>query len=135
MAIKLDLYCMVDTIGTWKGQLGGLKTGSAFNRSTNPGHMVKVLLDVGAMMEAQNHSKCRAPERAAANGREEVVLLPLVIGVEVNKQTGKTGKALYGSAVKGSRAILKVLLDHNAEVNAQGGEYGNALQAAAYKGK
>ena len=102
--------------------------------STLPGRAlcrVKLLLDLGADVNAQGGYYGNALQAASWKGHEAVVRFLLTQGADVNAQGGYYGNALQAASWKGHEAVVRLLLDQGADVNAQGGYYGNALQAAS----
>lgn len=72
--------------------------------------VVRLLLELGAVVNAPNTKYCNALQAAGAAHRDTEILY------------------------RNSEAVVQPLLAKGANVNAAGGEYGNALQAAAYRG-
>ena len=96
--------------------------------------MVKLLLDKGADVNAQDGEYGNALRAASARGHETVVKLLLDRNANVNAQGRRYGNALQQASAKGHKAVVKLLLDRGADVNAQGRRYDNALQAASAGG-
>ena len=110
----------------------GLIVGAYFGHSV----VVKLLLDKGADVHAQDRTYGNALQAASRKGHEAIVKLLLEKGADVNAQGGHCGNALQAASYGGHEAIVKLLLEKGAEVNAQGGGggYSNALQAASSGG-
>jgi tetratricopeptide (TPR) repeat protein len=96
--------------------------------------VVKLLIDKGAKINAQDGFCGNALQAASTGGHEQVVKLLLDKGAKVNAQGGDYGNALQAASFRGHDQVVKLLLDKGADINAQGGAYGNALQAASLEG-
>ena len=73
---------------------------------------------------------------AAYLGREDVVLLLLDRGADINLVGGEYGTALAAAVLRGGMDLVFLLLNRGADINLGGGENGprwTALAAAAYK--
>ncbi|KAF9050900.1 ankyrin repeat-containing domain protein [Rhodocollybia butyracea] len=123
----------------------GFFFGTALYEAASSGHgrgaagsghetVVRLLLEMGADVNAQGGTHGNALQAAAFNGNETIVSVLLEKGAEVNAQGGGHGNALQAAARRGHEAIVSLLLKKGAAVNAQGGTDGNALQAAASMG-
>ncbi|KAF5370154.1 hypothetical protein D9758_001427 [Tetrapyrgos nigripes] len=92
---------------------------------------VKVMISVGADVNAKGWSGGFALQAAAANGHLEIVRYLVEKGADVNAKGGRYGFALQAAAAEGHLEIVRYLVEKGADVNAKGGENGFALQAAA----
>ncbi|KAJ7481304.1 ankyrin repeat-containing domain protein [Mycena galericulata] len=97
-------------------------------------HMVQLLVEHGANVDAQDGRYGTALQAAAEQGHEDIVGLLIEHGVNVNAEGGEYGTAMQAAADGGHEDIVQLLIEHGANVNAQGGRYGTALQAAADSG-
>ena len=79
-----------------------------------------------------NHGS--ALQMASYHGSEEIVLMLLNKGADVNTKGGEHGSALQAALTRGHEKVVQTLLDAGADVNAQGGRYGNALYAVSERG-
>ncbi|KAF5340833.1 hypothetical protein D9758_017068 [Tetrapyrgos nigripes] len=94
-------------------------------------HIVKVLVENGADVNAEG-GKLGFPLQAAAfGGHLDVVKYLVEKGADVNAKGGKLGFPLQAAARWGHLDVVKYLVEKGADVNAKRGEYGFALQAAA----
>ena len=71
---------------------------------------------------------------AAKKEREDIILLLLDRGADINAVGGIYGTPLAAAAFCGSTNTVLLLLDRGANINAVGGKYGTALAAAASRG-
>jgi ankyrin repeat protein len=97
-------------------------------------HIVKLLIESGADVSAQDGEGGNALQDALDGGYERIVKLLLDSGADVNTQGGRYGNMLQAASARGHERIVKLLLDRGTDVNAHGGSYGNALTAAAAGG-
>ena len=94
------------------------------------------LLDSGALTIARNESQQRdALFMAATKGRDDIVLLLLGRGADINAVSGIHGTALTAAAIQGQTATVSLLLERGANINEVGRKYGTALAAAALEGQ
>ena len=96
--------------------------------------MVRLLLDKGADVNAQDGRYGTALQAASAGGYEAVVRLLLNKGADINVQDSRYGTALQAASARGHEAVVRLLLNKGADINAQDGRYGTALQAASIGG-
>ncbi|KAL9095787.1 MAG: hypothetical protein Q9165_001784 [Trypethelium subeluteriae] len=99
------------------------------------GMVVKLLLDMGADVNAQGGWYGHALQAAVVHGHEMVVKRLIVMGADVNAQGGWYGNALQGASECRHTELVKLLRDHGANFNGQDGRYGKVLQAAASHGQ
>lgn len=71
---------------------------------------------------------------AAAYGKQEVVLLLLANGADVNARNGRGQSALHQATMTGQVAVVEVLLDKGAEVNVTDDDSNTPLHFAASQG-
>jgi ankyrin repeat protein len=126
--------------------------------------IAKLLFEYGADVDAETEGfHCTVLAAACAHGHEEIILMFLEEGADVNKilpeqkaeppngrfiltgkerwrlrrggsESGRHGTALQAAAYAGNAATVELLLLHGANPNAVGGYHGTALQAAAFGG-
>ena len=96
--------------------------------------MVKLLLDKGSDVNAQDNHWGTALQAASLGGYEQIVKLLINKGADVNAQYGCCGTVLQRASERGHDRIVRLLLDHGADVNARGGHFHNALIAASHNG-
>ena len=96
--------------------------------------IVRLLINKGTEINAQDRKYGSALYAASLRGREQVVKMLLDNGADVNAPGGEYGNALYAASIKGDEQVVQLLLDNGADVNTQGGVYSNALSAASIKG-
>ena len=96
--------------------------------------IVKLLLEMGAEVNAQSGRETNALQAASVEGHIEIVKLLLSKGTDVNIHCGLYGSALQAASFRGHTDIVKFLLYKGANVNSKGGEYGSALHAASLEG-
>ena len=70
-----------------------------------------MLLDAGAVINAQGRHYGNALYAASARGHEQVVKTLLNAGAEVNAQGRYYGNALQAASARGHEQIVKMLLD------------------------
>ncbi|KAJ7328859.1 ankyrin repeat-containing domain protein [Mycena albidolilacea] len=97
-------------------------------------HMVQLLAEHGANVNAKSEYYGNAIQAAAYSGHKNIVQLLLNKSADVNAQGGNYGNPISAAALNGHENIVQLLLNKGANVNAQGGEYGSPIQAAAYNG-
>ncbi|PSK42067.1 hypothetical protein B9Z65_3981 [Elsinoe australis] len=104
--------------------------------AAHEGHIstARLLLLLGADINAQGYYYGIALHAAASSGHGSVVEMLLAEGANVNAQAGQYDTALQAAAIYGNLDIVGVLIEKGADVNLQGGFYGAALQAAALTG-
>jgi ankyrin repeat protein len=95
---------------------------------------LKLLLDLGANVNAKRGYNGTALQQAASGGHLEVVRLLLDHGANINAKEAIDGSALHKAAFGGHLEVVKLLLDLGVNVNAEGGYDGTALQQAASGG-
>lgn len=78
---------------------------------------VRVLLDKGADVNAQDGYYGNALQAASSKGHEEVVQMLLDKGADVNAQGGYYGNALY-AALSGGHEVVQILLQNKSNVSA-----------------
>ena len=94
--------------------------------------IVRLALQEGAYVNAQNEMYGNALHEAVSSGKTMIAELLIREGADVNLQGGKYGSALQaGAATCGMDPIVKLLIENGADVNTDSGEYGTALIAAA----
>jgi ankyrin repeat protein len=71
-----------------------------------------------------------ALQKAASEGRKEIVSILIDHGADVNANLGRYGTAIHQAATGGHLNVVRFLLDRGANVNVAGGDGGSALQAA-----
>jgi ankyrin repeat protein len=91
----------------------------------------KLLLELGANINAIGGVHGNALQLAAAYGHTELVKFFIEKGANVNLVAGKFGTALQAAVRLASKETVQFLLEAGADVNFKGGYYGSALQAAA----
>lgn len=103
-------------------------------RAAEEGHIstARLLLLLGADVNAQGDEYGTALHAAALRGHGRVVEMLLTEGANVNAQGGRYGNALQAAARAGNPDIARMLIDNGADVNLQGGYCGTALHAATY---
>ncbi|KAF5353787.1 hypothetical protein D9758_010629 [Tetrapyrgos nigripes] len=94
-------------------------------------HIVKVLVENGADVNAKGGHYGFALQAAGGEGHLDIVKYLVEKGADVNAEGGEFGSALHAAAYWGHLDIVKYLVEKGADVNAEGGTYGFALQAAA----
>ncbi|KAF5340832.1 hypothetical protein D9758_017062 [Tetrapyrgos nigripes] len=97
-------------------------------------HIVKVLVENGADVNAREGYYGFALQAAAFRGYLDIVKYLVEKGEDVNAKGGEYGFALQAAAVWGHLDIVKHLVEKGADVNAEGGFCQFALQAAAFWG-
>ncbi|KAG2001960.1 hypothetical protein GB937_009852 [Aspergillus fischeri] len=97
-------------------------------------YIVRLLLERGADVNAQDGHYGNALQAASLKGHETIVQMLLEKGADVNAQGGRHGNALQAASYRRHEKIVQMLLEKGANANAQGGEHGNALQAASFQG-
>ncbi|KAF5353782.1 hypothetical protein D9758_010620 [Tetrapyrgos nigripes] len=97
-------------------------------------HIVKVLVDNGADVNAREGYHGCALQAAAYRGKLDVVKYLVEKGADVNAKGGQYGFALQAAAYREKLDVVKYLVEKGADVNAKGGEIVFALQAAAFRG-
>ncbi|KAJ7328855.1 ankyrin repeat-containing domain protein [Mycena albidolilacea] len=95
-------------------------------------HMVQLLAEHGADVNAKSEHYGNAIQAAAYSGHENIVQLLLNKGANVNAQGGLYGSPIQAAAYSSHENIVQLLLNKGADVNAQGGRFGSPIQAAAY---
>ncbi len=96
--------------------------------------VVRVLLDKGADVNAQDGDYGTALQAASSRGHEKMVQTLLSNGAHINAQCGSYGTALQAASSRGHEKMVLTLLKNGANINAQCGSYGTALQVASSKG-
>ncbi|KAF5335447.1 hypothetical protein D9758_018184 [Tetrapyrgos nigripes] len=94
-------------------------------------HQVKVMIAIGADVNAEGGCYGFALQAAAYKGHLEIVRYLVEKGADVNAEGGAYGFALQAAAAEGHLEIVRYLVEKGADVNAEGGYYESALQAAA----
>ncbi|KAL8372305.1 hypothetical protein RB595_001884 [Gaeumannomyces hyphopodioides] len=113
-------------------QQGGsaLRAVSGFDEIEN----VRVLLDHGADVNAEDEESGTALQAACYSGSTDTVRLLIGRGANVHARGGHFGSAWHATAARRTRGaleLLQLLLDHGFDVNDTGSaRYGTALQAA-----
>ncbi|KAI9735737.1 MAG: hypothetical protein M1818_006345 [Claussenomyces sp. TS43310] len=120
---------MLTTVDTAAPRFKRLQGGGGGHEAT-----VKLLLDCGASVKAEDGYQVTSLQVASTRGHEAIVKLLLDSGADINAKHDRFGTALLVASQHGYGAIAKLLLDSGANVNAQGGFYGTALQAASIGG-
>ncbi|KAJ7453546.1 hypothetical protein B0H11DRAFT_2245368 [Mycena galericulata] len=95
---------------------------------------VKLLIEHGADVNAQNQWYGSALQSASSMGHGAIVKLLIENGADVNAQHDWYGSALRGAALMGHESIVKLLIECGADVNGECGRQGSALQAAIEQG-
>ncbi|KAF5333028.1 hypothetical protein D9758_017222 [Tetrapyrgos nigripes] len=97
-------------------------------------HIVKVLVENGADVNAEGGDYGFALQAAALWGDLDIVKYLVEKGADVNAKGGDYGFALHAAAYRGHLDVVKYLVEKGADVSAEGGHFGFALQAAAFRG-
>lgn len=92
--------------------------------------VVKLLLDSGAEVNAQDKGGCTALAYAASNGLTKAVELLLDRGAEINMKDNDGRTALMMASSRGFTEVVRLLLQKGAAVNAQGKNGTTALMRA-----
>ena len=100
----------------------------------NQPHIVRILQDAGADINATNRLGYTALGAAVKQGNINVVqrLLNAGTDVSIHRMSLGDGTPLQMAAFRGDETLVSLLLYHRADVQAQGGELGTVLQAAIY---
>ncbi|KAF5333032.1 hypothetical protein D9758_017227 [Tetrapyrgos nigripes] len=93
-------------------------------------HIVKVLVENGADVNAKGGHYGFALQAAGGEGHLDIVKYLVEKGADVNAEGGTYGFALQAAAPWGHLDIVKYLVEKGADVNTEGGRYGSALKAA-----
>ncbi|KAH7089729.1 vegetative incompatibility protein HET-E-1 [Paraphoma chrysanthemicola] len=97
--------------------------------------LVKLLIDRGDDVNGASGlygtAYGTALQAAASEGIEEVVLLLLANGADIDVSSSFHGSALQAASKYGHEQIVSVLLDNGADVNTCGGLHGSALGSAS----
>ncbi|KAJ7923122.1 ankyrin repeat-containing domain protein [Mycena leptocephala] len=111
--------------------IGG-EYGNALQEASSEGHIhiVQLLIEHSANVNAQGERFGNALQAASFNGHRDIVQLLIEHGANVNVHGGEYGSALQAASFSGYIDIIQLLIQHGADVHAQGGKYGNALKAA-----
>lgn len=117
-----------------EAQDGNGRTALIWASSEGHERVVKILLNMGADINAEDHRYRTALKGASMNGHEKVVKLLLIEGADVNGQYDNSGSALTLASEMGHEKVVKMLLDKGANVNAQNDTDGNALRSASAGG-
>ena len=127
------LQLLLDSGANVNIAVAGIYDGNALRAAAlNRDHIcVKMLLDHGADVNAQDDYLGNALHAAAFSGSDICVKMLLDHGADINAQSHRYGNALQAAARSGNELSVKILLDHGADVNHRGGSYDNAVQAAA----
>lgn len=97
--------------------------------------VVRLLLNKKADINAKDEIYGNALSAASSEGHEDVVLLLLESGANINDEGGRYhGPALSVASFCGHEKVVRLLLEKGANVNAEGGYHGHALSAASYEG-
>ncbi|KAI4779146.1 hypothetical protein E4T52_05970 [Aureobasidium sp. EXF-3400] len=94
---------------------------------------LQMLLDAGAVLDAQCGEYGTPLHVASTDGHDNIVQMLLDKGADVNDQSGDH-TALQAASARGHYKVVQMLLNKGADVNVQGRWYGNALEAASYRG-
>jgi ankyrin repeat protein len=86
--------------------------------------MVKLLLDYGADIEAENGSGHSVLYVAVANGQEEVVRLLIDMGVDIETRRHDGMTCLMNAALYGREEIVRLLLDKGTNIEAKDVRFG-----------
>jgi hypothetical protein len=95
---------------------------------------VKLLLEKGADITAEDSHGETALLRAAHHGHERVVQLLLEKGAPIDTQNRDGMTPLYAAAQNGHEAVVRLLLEKGADVEAKDSNGRTALFVAAHKG-
>nr|POF00992.1 serine/threonine-protein kinase tnni3k [Quercus suber] len=115
-----------------RGYRGNALQAAAMNGDPN---MVKMLLNVGARVDADGGAYGSALQAATRNGHSCAVEVLLNSGTRPNKEGGPFGYAQQAATNDGHAHTTALLLEQGAYVNAQGEAFDNTLQAAALNGR
>jgi ankyrin repeat protein/nucleoside phosphorylase len=96
--------------------------------------IVKLLVELGASVNAWGGYFGNALQVASLRGYSEVTKVLLEAGAKVNAQGYVYGNALQAASYGGQKAVVELLLANGADTNALGGHFGTALQAASFGG-
>lgn len=94
----------------------------------------KLLIKLGANINAQSSDLGSALHVAAYKGRARVLRILIDKGAYVNARCGEYGYAIQAGAFKGNSSVVRNLVNKGANINAPGGKYLNAIQAAVAGG-
>jgi len=97
-------------------------------------HIVRILQDAGADINAMNELGYTALGAAVKQGNMNIVqrLVKAGADVSVSRMSLADETPLQMAAFRGDEALVSLLLYHGADVHAQGGELGTVLQTAIY---
>ncbi len=100
----------------------------------NQPHIVRILQDAGANINAMNQLGYTALGAAVKQGNMNIVQRLINAGADVSlsRRGLADGTPLHMAAFKGDEALVSLLLYHGADVHARGGELGTVLQTAIY---
>ncbi|KAK4889604.1 hypothetical protein LTR27_011588 [Elasticomyces elasticus] len=96
--------------------------------------LVQLLLQKGALVNAQSGPYGTALQGACWRGRESIVRLLLQHGAEVNILGGSLDSALKASSLGGCTTLVQILLDYSADVNLRTAGTKSALAEACGEG-
>ncbi|KAI9766598.1 MAG: hypothetical protein M1840_006409 [Geoglossum simile] len=140
LTAQFGLLCLTKELLSMLGGNIAISTDSRDSYGRSPlwlaaayGHgvVVKLLLEKGADVNAQDGFYGNTLRMASYRGHEQIVKLLLDKGADINMQGRDYGNALQAASDQGHEQIVKLLLDKGADVNAQGGY---ALQTASDQG-
>lgn len=95
---------------------------------------VKLLIDLGAQVDAQEAKYGTALASAAYAGNIDTYKMLLAEGARVSELGGRYGCALGAAAATGNIEVARMLIQDGADVNQQGGECSCPLGTAAARG-
>lgn len=109
---------------------------TALIRAAACGHAVnvRVLLDLGAAVEARDYMDETALQRAVRNGEEAVIRVLLAGGADVNTKTSSDWTALMSGVSSGSLETVQMLVEAGANWNAETVWGDSALSIATRNG-
>ncbi|KAF8335614.1 ankyrin repeat-containing domain protein [Amanita rubescens] len=124
------------TVRVLLGQCMQGQYGNSLEKASKHGHkhVIDLLLEKGADVNAQGGRYGNALQAASSGGHKQVVELLLEKGADVNAQRGFYGNALQAASYQNHKQVVELLFEKGADVNAQRGFYENALQAASSEG-
>jgi ankyrin repeat protein len=97
-------------------------------------HIVKLLLQNGADVNAVSNDNTTALIAASVLGRVDLAATLIEAGADVNAVDSRGHRPVMAAVHSNSTTLVQLLLDHGADISARDNKGGNALFMAAYGG-